>query len=286
MNFQSNLRLKELGKTMAMQQPQQTVKPEMNHVLNFDPYKYAQMNLNREKLNADIADDQAKNEIARQSLGLKEDIANNPNVVQVKTAGGEVYLMDKKSGRILNTGVAQGTQTDAEKAQNAVNLENTRETNRENLEGVRQSNRAINLTTRGKQAMEQIGARGEEARKTKETDTPYNPNMLATQNLVRQKLAAQQIINSNPDLAPFITIDPNTGLVSVKQPGTGGFFGSSGPTQDQYQKILGMLYPQGRTSMSDNNGKVRVKLPDGRIGYMSPEKAKQPGIVILGGSEQ
>ena len=256
LDFQSNLRLSELAKSARMQQdmanqqeqlhphPEQVVYRNLNYL---DPYKQAQLEQNASKIDLTRQNNEAKNEIARQNANTKADLADNPDVVQVKTAGGNVVTLDRKSGRIVDTGISQGTQTAADAAATKLN-------NEVSLENTKEGNRIASIEARGKQTLANTRERAEQARQTKTTASPNTSINLPSQQAVASKLAAQQFINKNPELGKYVHIDPNTGLVSIDPPsaGTGMFsFGKGGPSRDDYQKILNVLYPNGTTSVNE-----------------------------------
>jgi hypothetical protein len=117
-------------------------------------------------------------------------------------------------------------------------------------------------TIRGEQAMEQIGARGNEARETTgmrgenqlaniaarikgqqdvNAAKPTRP-MLPTQSKVMEANAARELINTRPELAPFVKQNQD-GTYSITPPGTGGWFSDAGPSEQQYEEIKSSLYP-------------------------------------------
>jgi hypothetical protein len=94
------------------------------------------------------------------------------------------------------------------------------------------------LDTRGKQSLEQIGARGDQTRKTNEGKP--NKGLLPTQVKVQRANSAGELINTRPDLAPFIHI-ASDGTFTIDAPSE-GMFGHSGPNADQYDEIKKSLY--------------------------------------------
>lgn len=248
-----------------------------------DPYKLAQLSQGERKLDIAAANNQARNDVAQQRANTYDTIANQPNVIELHTKGGNKYLVDRKTGQIVDTGVASGTMTDADRlqqtGQNAINLENTREGNRETLEGKRQEGRQANIKSRGENAIRSIQEQGNQTRITN-----VSPKSNAAANVPsQQKIAAQnraaEFMNANPKLKDFIQIDPNTGQVNVMSPGSGGMFGNA-PNEQEYEQIMDAIYPGGLGGMAPQlggtQGKVRVQAPDGRTGTWDMSKGPVP----------
>lgn len=256
--FQSNLRLNELAKTMALQSNQERINRANEAPIPggsvgtpgfsafggsvgrgvTDPYRQLELSQNQEKINNARLSEQDKNKIAQENADTKKSGTETP---------------EQKTARQLQGITARGTNAldlEDRRQTGRTDLEDTRETNRESLEGVRQTGRQANIKLRGSQATEQIRTKGEEARKTKQTQSPGAATNLPSQDLIRRMTTAQQLINENPGWDKFIKIDPNTKNVSVVQPSAPGIFGtSSGPDQATYTKILDKLYPE-RATMS------------------------------------
>jgi len=149
-----------------------------------------------------------------------------------------------------------------------------------NLEGVRANPQAVNgiekldfgkagqtpeekITTHGRMAgaaaeatlpidLKKIGAGGEQARETKSqpsyADLHKPGSELPTQVKIRQFSAARQLKNSNPELAPFITLRSGNDF-DITPPNQGRFW-NSGPTPEQYKSITDYIYGQGQPAIS------------------------------------
>lgn len=267
-DFQSNLRLNELARQMNLQK--ELMPPEQAPVGNrspmsafggvrFDPYAADKIAQGQEKIDNQNRQAQDKNKIAQDAMNVKE------------TAEG------KKESDAEKFANKQTLQTEAEGARS--NLQNTLQDKKStaaiNLEDRKQTGRTANIKQRGQQLLDQIAAKGKEARATKNAPSPNFSANLPSQQLIQHMNDAQQFINENPDLGKFVKIDPNTKNVTVKQPSAPSFFGGSGgPTQEQYQQILDKLYPQKTTVTMGQQPNTTVqpthiKVTDGRGGtYM------------------
>lgn len=255
--FQSNLKLQELDKGMQMQRRNEMINRPKDVVVApgaiVSPLDNAKLEIQKDRnriLDSKTAiQDQNTDDrtaILQQNANTNAIKATNPNHVQVRTQGGNVVTMDKRTGEIVDTGIAQGTLTGDQQFENKQTLQTQAENARGTLETQKQGNRVVNLNTRGAQNNSNIQERGRQDRLTKQTDTPYNPTNLPTQQKTAEQLKANQFIQSNPELGKFVTIDPNTGLVNITQPSTRTslFGGSSGPTVDQYHQIMAGIHGQ------------------------------------------
>jgi hypothetical protein len=265
LNFQSNLRLQELGKQLAMQKAHEAPPAMPNAIYRpeITPYQQGTLVNNADKNKITKENNEDKNKIAQENADTKKDIADDPNYAQMRTAGGQVYYIDKKSGHIVDTGVAQGTLTGSQQFANKQSLQQEAEGAREHLEGTRQGNRVTNLNIRGNQATSNIAAKGTQDRLTRSQFNPNGAANLPSQQLIREKTAANDFINKNPALGKYVTIDPNTGMVHVAQPSTGSSlfsFGNSGPSPEEYHQILNALYGE-RTSVSDKPASDTTQQP-------------------------
>ena len=241
-----------------------------------DPYHMALLSQKDRQLAIQQANNAMRNDIGQQNVDIRSQLANNPNYQAVRTRGGDVQYIDRKTGKVVDTGIDSGTMTQeaelTKRGQNATQLEQTRETGREKLEGVRQGNRAINLQTRGGQAIANIEAQGRQARETK--STPSGTKMPA-QERIGQQMVITQIENEHPELKGFATIDPNTGMVNIAQ--GGGMFGG-GPTPDQRQFILDRLYPGGLGGMATGQPQAGTRLQSAPVPEPVPQAAPQGNV--------
>lgn len=251
-NFQSNLRLKEMAGALDTQRIAESRKP-----LNVlpptglvTPAMDAQMQMISERNKLTDENNRMRNQIAQQNadtrrylgeetLDTRRDIAGQNNETRTNIAN------SNNQSRAVR-------QDD----QQAANLERdaARQTGRENIQN-----------TRGQQIIKQIQERGNQDRLTKGTPTPNTSNS-ETQRLAGEKQRANQFRNENPNLAQWVNLDPNTGMVTVTPPSnrTSLFGGATGPTEDEYHRILGAIYNGGSNySTGTPNSAPVTQVPTG-----------------------
>lgn len=100
-----------------------------------------------------------------------------------------------------------------------------------------------NVRQQGRETLEDMKAR--HAQELKQFESNLGP--LTADLPTQQKQDIQNkyniLINKNPELRDFISLDPNTGMPMITPVGTKGIFGNNkGPTQEQFDKINEMLY--------------------------------------------
>ena len=100
-------------------------------------------------------------------------------------------------------------------------------------------------TTRGNQALQQIGARIQ-GQKDLQGSKPATA-LLPSQQKVNLQNVAGEIVNSSPELAEFITRNSD-GTITVSPPG-----GYGGPSLAQYAQIQEKLYPKSNTQMGTSS---------------------------------
>jgi len=283
-NFQSNLRLQEMDKAMNQQRVAKAMEP-LNVVEApgmMTPALQGRLDVERERNHALSDSNMLKNSIAQQNADTRRDLGYEGLETKRDIAGQTLATRENIAG--------QNNQTRSEITDKNI-------AGRESLEGTRQINRATNINTRGSQILDQIHARGGEDRQTKSTASPNTNANNPSQQAVAEKSRTNEFINRNPNLAKWVTFDPNTGMPSVTPPSTGNsMFSKGGPTQDEYHQILAGIYGQGSSPTYTNvpsasgpagsnssSDRVRVQLPNGQIGTMPRSQASQPGIKILGG---
>jgi hypothetical protein len=257
----------------------------------------------RQKLQLAQKTEADKNKLGQEGLDIKSQTSQQPKYIQMKTAGGDAYYIDSKTGRIVDTGVAQGTETGTEKAADVMNQIGARGQNAVNLENTKQPNRETNIKLRNQGAQDVANTKGANAIKLKQTPGAYNPTMLPSQDKVRFNNAYQKLQIDHPELAAMTARDPNSGIVSINETTPGGVFtGPTGPTDAQralIKKYLGEpnAQPAQNPSYVDKNnpsqqssaqptpgqrpdGKVLVRV-NGQLGYMDPTAAQHPGVEIV-----
>lgn len=237
-----------------------------------------------------------KTAIAAQRANIYDFKAKNPGMKFMISKGGNIVAMDPITGQPHDTGVSSGTLSEREKVeiQNTGDLaeieargniqkdiQGTRGTQaleqigartagQRDIQGLRgdQSMEQI-LTrgsqqtdlqnTRGEQSLAQIAARANEQRATNAAKP--STGMQPTQAKVLEANKARQLMNTNPELAPFLK-DNGDGTYSVTPPGDGGWsdkFGGAKPTQDQFKQINSILYPSSGTAAPVKAGSVPDK---------------------------
>lgn len=174
--------------------------------------------------------------IKQQRADAYEFKARNPNMKIIATKGGNIQAIDPRTGQAHDTGIPTGSLTDADRIAleqtNALARIDAQGQNAQDLEGTRQTNRETN-----------IGLQGDQNRQTK--GTPGAPSASANKPETEASIRtgrinkAQQIINSRPDLAKWITVNGTD--IRIKPPSTGGMF-SSGPTKEQFDEINNAIY--------------------------------------------
>lgn len=285
MEFQRQQKLKDIGDTarasLNAPRPPEAPLNVLPPVGLVTPAMDAQMQMVSERNKLTDENNRMRNQIAQQNADTNREKAGNTFQLGRERLDTQENIADKNNQ-------ARSTRQDDQQEATA-----SRDTVRNNAALER-------LNTRGNQIMQQIGARGEEDRKTKSTPSPNVNANNPTQKIAAEKQRANEFINTNP-LGKYVSFDPNTGMVSVQQPNLNTSkwsFGNSGPTNDEYHTILGAIYGDSNSYSSTPNNptpapvagqpssdKVRVKLPDGRIGMMPRAQANQPGITILGGGQ-
>lgn len=193
----------------------------------------------RAKSEADkVAKNEADQKIRQQRADVYEFKAKNPHMRLMTTKGGNIMAYNPLTGQTMDTGVPSGSLSETDKI-NLIQqdmlerIEKTGDETRE-TEGVRQVNREKN-----------IALQGDESRKTKQTPSASTATTgrgeLPTQTKVRVFNRATEIANSDPNLGKFIKLGKNNDF-EITKPGSGGFFGSAGPTKQQYDSIVEKIY--------------------------------------------
>ena len=236
--------LQDIGRQNALRQQQEMNNPlraqgGMNVVLGNDPnamtgYQKGELQLGRERLaqTANLSGEKlsqtgeiasGKQSIAEGKLDIsKQDSATrkaradiyafkaqHPNMKIVADKGGNFHAIDPITGKSMDTGVETGTLSDAEKLEitggQAMDRTNANIEGRSSLEDKRHEGN-----------LEEIGARGAESRKTNEAKPTKEES--PSQERIRANNKARELVNTRPDLAPFIKIDPN-GNFTIKSSG-------------------------------------------------------------------
>lgn len=183
------------------------------------------------------ANDTQRADIAQQRANVYEYKARNPNL-QFNFTGPTVKIADPSTGELKDTGIPTGNISEADKLM--LQQENT-------LEAIGATGRETRTTQEAghEQDMDEILARGEEARTTKSTPSgsASGKDELPTQTRVRQFNAARELYNSNPELSQFIKVGaPGSNDFQVTLPSEHRLWGHQGPTAEQHKQITDAIY--------------------------------------------
>lgn len=196
-------------------------------------------------------------QIRQQRADVYDFKARNPHMKLMATKGGNITAFNPLTGETLDTGIPSGSLSELDKAtltqENALERIGATGAETRETENLRQTGRERN-----------IALQGEESRKTKGTPSASTSvstkTELPTQTKVRQFNKASELANSDPELGKFIKIGKSNDF-EVTKPGSGGFFGSKGPTKEQYDSIVEKIYgtkgPErtGKIDQQDSNKK-------------------------------
>lgn len=198
---------------------------------------------------------------------------------------GFIYAINRVNPtQVINTKVKSSELSDVERLSiqldNALTLENTRQTNR-------------------LQVLDERAEDADELRRNRENDIRTRPPRVSggtasgTGELERQRFLANRLRTigiEHPEWNKWVTRNSD-GTITIAQPGqsSGGFFGygaTAGPTQEEYNSIVEYLTGKksngqsisGSNSNVNNNDRIRVMGPNGETGTMlRSELANYPG---------
>lgn len=184
--------------------------------------------------------------------------AKNPGMKFIAVKGGNYMFADPITGDMHDSGIPSGTMT----REDEIELQGQQRVNAIKQTGKNQlANIAANVAGRkdiaqGKQVSDfaNIAERGRQSRLT--ADAKGEKDELPTQARVRQLNAARELINTRPELAPFIKFDQD-GAFSLISPGTGFMGKATGPTKDQFEEIKKKIY--GETPTYKTEDKIPAK---------------------------
>jgi hypothetical protein len=207
-------------------------------------------------------------QIRQQRADVYQFKATHPNWKIILPKGGNVMAINPLTGESQDTGIPTGTMTDLDKIW--LQQENALERIGATGEQARQTE-----TTRQEGRVELAGVRGDEARKTRQT-VPGGVSGMGTspQGIkVDQYNKARQVVNSSPILGKYITLSSGNEF-TVKKPGERG-----GPTPEQYSAITKAIYggsqgsSGGKGSMSGPGpGQPMVSAPSAPKGWKYVKK--------------
>jgi hypothetical protein len=234
---------------------------QRNQTARLLAYNKQQNELNQNKLDETNRHNQeteatakAKAETAQQIADVRSLLANRPNFAPLDSAG-HVVLYDKTTGQTVDTGIESNKLTDFQKLQMGL-----------------------------KNSLQEIEARGEEARKT-EADKQVNrkelksiPNASSSgktqsysDKLNQRKLNILEAMDKFPDLSQYVT---KNGADYVIPPLTGGMLSwFSSKTPEERQKIVDLIYPNDPQAQSLVRNKTETtskttKTRDDAIAYL------------------
>lgn len=300
--FQSNLKLRDIANSMVMQNNMANLgtrpKP-MNTVFldRIDPYKQGLLDIGRAKV-------EQAGELGERKLNQGEE-----KIQQTGELGTRKLDITEKNNDTKNSIAQQGTDIKAYLASlhNLPDSEKLRllQEGKVSIENIKDAAAMARTVQQGENAVKNTKAKGEESRKTKGTPSADAgvTSTLPSQQIKEQQLRANQAVREHPEWKDWVSIDPNTGLVQITPPSSGGVF-SRGPSQDQYNAIkkaigsprftLGSQAPNTteqppadtttKPSASAENDMVEMLTPDGKSSRMVPkasvEQAKGQGYKI------
>lgn len=203
--------------------------------------------LRQQAQDARIANDERRAEIAQQRADVYQWKSMNPNL-QFDFSGPNVMVTNPQTGEVITTNIPTGNLTDMDR----MNLQHRQAMTEI---GARGDETRTTQAAGHQQELDEIGARGDEARETRQTPTPGQSVDVDSPNEARQRRLnnANQLINARPELREFIEITPD-GDVKIMEhtpagPGFMGFGGEAkGPTPEQYNEIYQAIFGQGRAA--------------------------------------
>jgi hypothetical protein len=186
---------------MSSEQPKQVLfRDDPNKIT---PYQQAQLNISRERLGQQgelgqerIETTKRGQDISQQRANIYEFKAKNPNSRIITPGDGRVYAVNPVTNEKVDLGI--DTLSDQEKLE---------------LQGQNAMNRVEAVTERGKEARKETGQQrlGEIA--ARESNI-RGRNITKAPTKSGQQVTAQELINTRPDLAKYITFTPE-GLVQI-----------------------------------------------------------------------
>src|SRR6187399_863502 len=212
-----------------------------------------------------------KNDIARGQQAINKFRAEHPNAKTYAAPGGNLYSYDPVHGWV-DSGIDSGLYTSIEEMEKKGEIAGR-------LETQKQTNRMQLGEQRGGQQLGNIAAQVQGRQ-----DLQNSKPIVGTPNKVEEANRANQLRNQRPELAPYIEIDQD-GRVNIVPPsnGSSGWFGSGGPSLDEWNEINRSIYGSGNSTIQ-NNGNV-IKSPTTSQGQginTSPSSSKSSGKYKVG----
>lgn len=224
------------------QQPKNVVfndiTPYQKGTLEFKNKELAEKtSLGRDKLGVMDQNADDKLAVSQQRANIYEFKAKNPNLKFEISKGGNFVALNPLTGEAQDTGISSGTMSDAEK----LNI-----TGKQHIAEIdeRGSNANSTQKLRNEGSLAQIAARVQGEKDVNAAKPTHGE--LPTQTRVRQNNAARELANTRPELAKFITTNPD-GSISITPPNPSAWFdGNKGPTPEQHKEINQIIF--GNTS--------------------------------------
>lgn len=249
--FNRRNRSADIAKSIAMNQSQNRSVSGIPKNTQFGGYLPSPLtamrsdDLKEKAVNADIASDKEKNDLARFKL-------EHPDLSVLSPAGGDFQSFNPLTGKITSTGVPTGTITDADKALLAerykaddFNRQAAADLNRDRLRGNQEMQRVMAQIAANRDLQ---NMRGESAANVQNLRNAGNVNKprSASDTKTERMNTFNEIKNTRPDLAKYLSLDADGNIV-IKQQGT-SFFGlgpNTGPSDDQMRELKNLIYGQG-----------------------------------------
>jgi len=237
-NMQRQDQLKNIGQQMQQLGPSEEMKHIYENPPQITPFQRESLDIRKQELGqkSDIAGEKA--DVSRGGLNVRNRLADiqefkakNPQMKFMTPKGGNITAFNPLTGESIDTGIASGSLSDKER------LDITGEQRMEQIGATGEQQRKT-TELRGEQRLGEIGAQIA-GRKEVQAEKPIRAE-LPTQTRVRQSNAVNQLVNTRPDLAKFIKSNPD-GSFEVEPPSV-GFFGPKGPTKQQFDEINKIIF--------------------------------------------
>lgn len=218
--------------------------------------------LRQRKDESTARNNEEKTRIARLRSDVYKYKAENPNAKIIVKPGGNTIAVNPITGRTIMDFGPSGKMTDAEKIDmeqaNALERIEANAENATELEGTRQTNRETNIGLQGEQNRLTRGTpTGNQAAATNRPETPNNTR-------IRQFNSAKELVARNPALAPFVKFNGTDFQVIPMNPNP-GFFSRPAPNQQQYNQIIEAIYGAPRPMTSRDTGEKPPAVQQTRI---------------------
>jgi len=226
-------KIKETGAAANMERYQNTNERTM-------AYQTVAQELRQRAQDLKDKNDSANAAIREHRASIYEFKAMHPNMKMVFPKGGNIMAQDPLTGKLLDTGVPTGSMTDLDKLnlqeENALQNIGARGDEARKTENVKEVNRQADIAARGNESRATVRERASRTGAGAKPETP-------TQTRVRQFNAARELYNTRPDLRKFITLGrPGSNDFTVASPGKSWFGTATGPNDAQYKEIQKKIY--------------------------------------------